>query len=56
MVKLRKDIQHMSKQSKFIIYSIHDMKDYHDLQQGLFKKRNVQFNLKESLVEVMTLA
>lgn len=32
------------------------MKDYQDLLQGTFKKRNVQFDLKESLLEVMNLA
>ena len=46
----------MSKQAKYIIYSIHDMKDYQYLLQGSFKKRNVQFDLKENLTEVLNLA
>ena len=45
----------MNLQSKSIIYSIHDMNDYQDLLSGTFRKRNIQFDLRENLNEVMNL-
>jgi len=54
-IDLRRNLRFLKLQSKELIFSLQDMKDYQEINYGKFTKKFYQFNLKQALEEVLEL-